>query len=67
MRKRIVESLFKKYLRTFPPISKNGNGILGDIRRVYLTVLINIISCGKSEQMLREIMDDYMAIMHNNL
>lgn len=43
--KRIVK-LIQKYLRTFPPISKNGNGKIGDIKRCLLMIRINFITKG---------------------
>ena len=48
-RKAILGKLLRLYLRTFPPISKNGNGFVGDIKRVLLIIPINIISKGNTE------------------
>lgn len=42
---RIIK-LIQKYLRTFPPISKNGNGKIGDIKRCLLMKRINFATKG---------------------
>lgn len=40
--KRIMQ-LIAVYLKTFPPYSKNGNNIIGKIKRYILMVIIRIV------------------------
>lgn len=50
-RERVIIKFIGLYLRTFPPISKNGNGMIGKIKRFLLVIPINI-ACGFDEQIL---------------
>ena len=38
--------IMRLYLRTFPPHSKNGNGIIGSIKRALLMIPLNIVTGG---------------------
>lgn len=49
-REKILMWLLRCYLRTFPPISKNGNGIIGNFKRVILAVPITITVKGDFEK-----------------
>jgi hypothetical protein len=55
MRKTIMEYLLKRYLRTFPPIAKYGNGAFGEFRRMMLMIPINIVGGRQTEEMIRDI------------
>ena len=47
--KAILGKLLRCYLRTFPPISMNGNGFMGNLKRGLLIIPINIISKGNKK------------------
>lgn len=55
--KRIVK-LIQKYLRTFPPYSKNGNGKIGDIKRSLLMIPITFITKGDLK-LVKEALDRF--------
>lgn len=50
-RERVITKFTGLYLRTFPPINKNENGMIGEIKRFLLIIPINI-ACGFDEQIL---------------
>jgi hypothetical protein len=60
MRKNIMEYLMIKYLRTFPPISKNGNNAFGNFKRAWLCFCINVVGGRRTEEMFREIANKWL-------
>lgn len=55
MRETIMEYLLKRYLRTFPPICKNGGGAFGEFRRMMLIIPINIVGGKQTEELVKKI------------
>lgn len=59
MRKKLITKLAQMYTRTFPPITPNGNNVIGDIKRVIIALLMNIVGGRKTEELLREVLTEF--------
>ena len=59
MRKSILESLMRAHLRTFPPITKNGNGMIGDIKRTTIALLMNMVGGKNVRILVKEIVNEW--------
>lgn len=59
MRKTILSGLIRAYLRTFPPIAKNGNNAIGDVRRAIISLLINAVGGKNSMLLVEEILTEW--------
>lgn len=59
MRKTILGNLTRAFLRTFPPINKNGNNVIGDVKRVIITMLMHIVGGKNMEMLIREIVTEW--------
>lgn len=61
MRKYLIFRLTQKYLRTFPPINKNGNGMIANLHRDILAAIMLIIGGGNdnTERLIEEIVIEY--------
>lgn len=55
MREKIMEYFLIKYLRTFPPISKNGNSAFGEFKRQMLMIPINLVGGKHTEDLVKKI------------
>lgn len=63
MRKKMMARLLKIYMRTFPPFDKNGNGILGTMKRNVLAFIMNVVGGRKAETMINDILTGF-ALTH---
>lgn len=59
MRKSILGKLTRAYLRTFPPIAKNGNNVVGDAKRAIIALLINAVGGKNSMSLVEEILTEW--------
>lgn len=59
MRKRIIERLLQAHLRTFPPITKNGNNKFGDFKRTIIALCLNVIGGRNVEELAKEIVSEW--------
>ena len=59
MQKTILDKLLRAYLRTFPPITKNGNNKIGDAKRTILALLINVVGGNNVETIANEILTEW--------
>ena len=59
MQKVILSGLTRAYLRTFPPIAKNGNNTIGDVKRAIISLLINVVGGTNSMSLVEEILTEW--------
>ena len=59
MRKKLIAILSQMYLRTFPPLTPNGNNAIGDIKRTIIALLMNVVGGRKTEEILREVLTEF--------
>ena len=59
MRKKLIYKLSRMYTRTFPPLTKNGNNKIGDIKRAIIATLMFLIGGEKTEELLREVLTEF--------
>lgn len=59
MRKRLITKLAQMYTRTFPPLTPNGNNMIGDIKRTTIGLLMFAVGGKKTEELLREVLTEF--------
>lgn len=59
MRKRLIAKLAQMYTRTFPPLTPNGNNMIGDIKRTIIALLMNVVGGRKTEELLKEVLEEF--------
>ncbi|MBQ1189667.1 MAG: hypothetical protein IIX57_04565, partial [Lachnospiraceae bacterium] len=59
MRKKLIAKLAQMYTRTFPPLTKNGNNMIGDIKRTIIALLMNVVGGSKTEELLKEVLTEF--------
>ena len=59
MRKTVLEYLMRAHLRTFPPITKNGNNKIGEIKRTIIALLMNVVGGKEVEMLVKEICTEW--------
>ena len=60
MRHKLMEILMRKFLLTFPPFDKNGNGKFGDFKRWCITVAMHIVGGDRMEEIMWEVHNKWM-------
>ena len=59
MRKKLIEKLTQMYIRTFPPLTPNGNNVIGNIKRTIIAWLMNAVGGRKTEKLLMEVLTEF--------
>lgn len=59
MRKKLITKLSQMYIRTFPPLTPNGNNVIGDIKRTIITLMMSAVGRGKTEELLIEVLTEF--------
>lgn len=62
MRKTITTKLLQLYLRSFPPITPNGNNLFGILKRNFLATMIDLINGGNEKALImaEKILDEWI-------
>ena len=59
MRKKLIVKLSQMYIRTFPPLTPNGNNAIGNVKRMIIAWLMFVIGGRKTEELLREVLTEF--------
>lgn len=59
MRKKLIAKLAQMYTRTFPPLTPNGNNVIGDIKRTTIALLMFAVGGSKTEKLLEEVLTEF--------
>ena len=59
MRKKLIAKLAQMYTRTFPPLTPNGNNVIGNIKRTIIALLMNAVGGRKTENLLMEVLTGF--------
>lgn len=59
MRKKLIMKLAQMYTRTFPPITPNGNNVIGDIKRSLIAMLMFMVGGRNTEELLKEVLTEF--------
>ena len=59
MRKKLIAKLAQMYIRTFPPLTPNGNNVIGNIKRTIIAWLMNAVGGRKTEKLLMEVLTEF--------
>lgn len=59
MRKKLIAKLAQMYTRTFPPLTPNGNNAIGDVKRIVIALLMNVVGGRKTEELLKEVLEEF--------
>lgn len=59
MRKKLITKLAQMYTRTFPPLTKNGNNKIGDIKRTIIATLMFLVGGERTEELIREVLTEF--------
>ena len=59
MRKKLITKLAQMYIQTFPPLTPNGNNVIGDIKRVAIALMMFAVCGRKTETTLTEVLTEF--------
>lgn len=59
MRKKLITKLSMMFIRTFPPLTPNGNNVIGDIKRTIIAWMMFVVGGRKTEELLREVLTEF--------
>lgn len=59
MRKKLITKLSQMYIRTFPPLTPNGNNTIGNVKRTILAWLMSVVGGRKTEEILSETLTEF--------
>ena len=59
MRKKLIAKLARMFTRTFPPLTPNGNNVIGNIKRTIIVWLMNVVGGRKTEELLMEVLTEF--------
>ena len=59
MRKKLIAKLAQMFTRTFPPLTPNGNNVIGNIKRAIIALLMNVVGGRKTEELLMEVLTEF--------
>lgn len=59
MRKKLINKLSQMFLRTFPPLTPNGNNVIGNVKRTIITLVMFVVGGRKTKEILKEVLTEF--------
>ena len=59
MRKKLIAKLAQMFIRTFPPLTPNGNNVIGNIKRTIIAWMMYAVGGRKTEELLTEVLTEF--------
>lgn len=59
MRKKLITKLAQTYTRTFPPLTPNGNNVIGNIKRTIIALMMFAVGGRQTEVILTEVLTEF--------